>query len=243
MRNIFFNLFFIIGFLSYSQEISGVATYSVKTNYSFKNIKNQQKKELLKSIFNNLDVVNDRKFQLLFYNNESIFQGQEGMDVDNSGADFASILMKITGVIYANTKTKEIIQTKNKFDKTFRIRKNIDSLKWILTNEKIVLGNYVCYKAILTQEAGKKNETIAWYTSEIPINIGPQGFYGLPGFIVLLQDDIFIYYLENINFELSKMQKRIISTPTKGLEVSLKQYDSIYKLMRKRKDLMEYGRY
>lgn len=243
MKTIFFNFFFISSFFCFSQEISGVATYGVKTNYTFKNIENEQEKEVLKKIFNKLDVVDERKFELLFINDESIFQGQKGIVADNSRVDFANILARITGTIYANTKTKEIIQTKEKFDKTFRIIKSIDSLKWVLTNEKIKLGNYICYKAILNKEAHKKNETIAWYTMEIPINIGPKGYCGLPGFIVLLQDDIFIYSLEKINFNLSKKQKGKIFKPTNGLEVSLKQYDSIYKVMRKRKDLIERERY
>ena len=235
-------VFYFFSHVVLSQKNNGIATYDVKTNFTFKNVNSEKEKALLEKIFKESDKTTT-KFELLFKDKESLFYGKKQLSKNNNKIDLASIKAKIIGSIYVNLKIKKIIQRTEEFGEIFLINKNTDSYQWELTNEKIKLGNYTCYKAILKHKEKQINETIAWYTPDIPINIGPLGYSGLPGFIVMLQDDIFVYTLNNIQFKLSEKEKRKIQKPKKGRQVTLREFDSIYKVMTEKEDLLERERY
>ena len=61
------------------------------------------------------------------------------------------------------------------------------------------------------------------------------GYGGLPGFILVLQEDIFTYSLSKLKF-LSDLK---IEKPDSGRLVSEKTYDSIYKEMKRKKEILE----
>src|SRR6218665_698056 len=62
-----------------------------------------------------------------------------------------------------------------------------DNLKynWKITSETKKIQNYTCYKAT-TSFRGNNFE--AWFTPDIPLNIGPWKWYGLPGLILEAYD-------------------------------------------------------
>jgi GLPGLI family protein len=223
----------------FSQNNTGVATYNVQTDFSFDNSLAVNEQAILEKIFKKSGDVSDTKFKLFFKNEESIFFAEKKLNTNDSKIDLTNIKAKIIGNIYINLKTNEIIQEKEKFGKTFLKSKSINNYSWKLTNEKIKLGKYTCYKAVLNKAPNKKNKTIAWYTADLPINFGPLGYCGLPGLIIMLKDDIFIYTIEEIKFNLSKKEEKQILKPENGLKVTFKQYDSIYGLMMEKKDMME----
>jgi GLPGLI family protein len=239
MKNKCLLVFCFFTFISFSQKSEGLAIYNAKTNFKFKNVTKENEKAILKKIFKESGKISKTKFELLFKDKESLFYGKKQLEKNETKIDFVSVKAKLIGNIYVNLKTKEIIQKKEKFGEVFLINKKINSYQWELTNEKIKLGDYICYKAILKHKKKKVNPTFAWYTPDIPINIGPLGYSGLAGFIVMLQDDIFVYTLNKIQFKLSEKEKNRIRKPKKGRKVTLKEFDSIYKLMIRKKDLLE----
>ena len=78
--------------------------------------------------------------------------------------------------------------------------------KWTLTQETKMIGGYLCYKATSPyfnfeswfEDEPKKN-VIAWYTTKIPVSIGPNGYHGLPGLILELQTLTSTIYVKNIS--------------------------------------------
>lgn len=70
---------------------------------------------------------------------------------------------------------------------------------WQLVNNDSVIAGYTCKMA--TCHYGGRNYT-AWYTEEIPIPTGPYKFFGLPGFIVAIEDNT-----RQIQFELTSFKK------------------------------------
>jgi GLPGLI family protein len=70
---------------------------------------------------------------------------------------------------------------------------------WQLVNNDSVIAGYTCKMA--TCHYGGRNYT-AWYTEEIPIPTGPYKFFGLPGFIVAVQDS-----LQQLQFVLTGFKK------------------------------------
>lgn len=235
-------LFFIILISSsnfFSQKYEGIAVYRAKTSYAFSNIEKENEKEMLNKTFKESGEESNINFKLYFKNEQSVFFAEKLLESESDKVDFVSIKAKILGKIYVNLLTKEIVQNKEKFGEIFNIKTNLNNHQWILTKETIKIGNYICYKAILRTKDSKKNKTIAWYSPKFPYRVGPLGYCGLPGLIIVLKDDVFIYTLKKITFNLSKQEEKILFKPKIGKEVSVKEYDSIYKKMRERKDRIE----
>jgi len=83
-----------------------------------------------------------------------------------------------------------------------------NKFEWKLYKEKKQIGEYVCYKAILTdgQELLGYNKDMvieAWYAPELPVPFGPFEFEGLPGLILELKLGVKLYYATSIKFKTS----------------------------------------
>ena len=69
-----------------------------------------------------------------------------------------------------------------------------------------------------------KDVTItAWYSPEIPINQGPENYWGLPGLILEVNDGKTIILCSKI--VLNAKEKVEIKAPTNGDKISQKKYD------------------
>lgn len=66
---------------------------------------------------------------------------------------------------------------------------------WELTDESKKIGNYACYKAISKAHAVP---IVAWYTTDLPFNAGPEKFDGLPGLIVYVGTPYFEWQATSI---------------------------------------------
>lgn len=63
----------------------------------------------------------------------------------------------------------------------------------------------------------------AWYTPEIPVSQGPEGYWGLPGLILEVNDGKTTILCSKV--VLNPKEKADIKAPTSGKEVSQKEYD------------------
>jgi len=76
-------------------------------------------------------------------------------------------------------------------------------------------------------EIPKEIEVTAWYTLQIPINQGPGEYWGLPGLILEINADRTTILCSKIIMNPS--EKEVIKAPSKGKEVSQKEYGEIVK--------------
>jgi GLPGLI family protein len=133
--------------------------------------------------------------------------------------------------------------------KTFNVQNFLTVYKWILSSETKKIGNYLCYKATaiipVTQkekadyeeekveqeksktqffkiEEPKDKILTAWYTPEIPVNQGPDNYWGLPGLILETNDGVTTIICSKIT--LNPKQKTGITIP-KGKDISQKEFD------------------
>jgi GLPGLI family protein len=72
-------------------------------------------------------------------------------------------------------------------------------------------------------ELPKEITITAWYTPEIPVNQGPEGYWGLPGLILEVNDGKTIILCSKV--VLNPKEKAEIKPVTKGKAVSQKEYD------------------
>ncbi|RZJ26153.1 MAG: GLPGLI family protein [Flavobacterium sp.] len=74
-------------------------------------------------------------------------------------------------------------------------------------------------------EMPKEITITAWYTPDIPVNQGPESYWGLPGLILEINDGKTIILCSKI--VINPKDKADIKPPTGGKEVSQKEYDEI----------------
>jgi GLPGLI family protein len=72
-------------------------------------------------------------------------------------------------------------------------------------------------------ELPKEITITAWYTPEIPVSQGPEGYWGLPGLILEVNDGKTIILCSKV--VLNPKEKSEIKAPTKGKVVNQKEYD------------------
>lgn len=101
----------------------------------------------------------------------------------------------------------------------------IPTIKWELSNETKVENDYNLKKATATFRG--RNYT-AWYTLDIPVNVGPWKLHGLPGAIVSVNEDSGRY-----SWQLKDVKKIEVSTIKNPLEnktyavKSIKEYPQL----------------
>ncbi|WP_242202785.1 GLPGLI family protein [Aestuariivivens insulae] len=77
------------------------------------------------------------------------------------------------------------------------------------------------------REPSREVVVTAWYTPQIPINQGPDAYWGLPGLILEVSADRTTILCSKII--LNPSEKETIKMPSKGKEVTQTEYDAIVK--------------
>ena len=76
----------------------------------------------------------------------------------------------------------------------------------------------------------------AWYTPEIPVNQGPENYWGLPGLILEINDGKTVILCSKI--VLNPKEKTVIKAPVKGKVISQKDYDeTVIKKMQEMREM------
>ncbi|UQD55942.1 GLPGLI family protein [Flavobacterium sp. K5-23] len=84
-------------------------------------------------------------------------------------------------------------------------------------------------------EMPKETVVTAWYTPEIPVNQGPDKYWGLPGLILEINDGKTVVLCSKV--VLNPKTKADIKAPTKGKTISQNDYDET--VMKKMKEMQE----
>jgi GLPGLI family protein len=175
------------------------------------------------------------------------------------GVSFSvSVSMSGDGDKYMNTKDKISYTEEDIFGDEFVIKDSLPKIDWQITNETKIIGDYNCLKATYVEPISKNDleayeryqektkngksslfemkkpepKTItAWYTSEIPVSFGPNGVWGLPGLILQLENENYIYFCTKVSIKNNETVK--IKIPNSGKVISKKDYEKYEKKMQK----------
>lgn len=139
--------------------------------------------------------------------------------------------------------------------KEFLIKDDLEHYNWKVTGETKQIGNYTVIKAVLvpkeltaqekeelekqkeelkdTKKTGlfsmisvENNETVAWFTPQIPVSNGPGEFHGLPGLILEVKDGNTIILCSKIEINPEKFK---IDEPKKGKKITLEKFNKLQK--------------
>ncbi len=128
-------------------------------------------------------------FKVLYYDqNESLFKNvlnkSDDLEFNQNGNEIQLVIKVPEIAIYTNSKKNEAIQFQEFLGKDFLISDKLDSRKWKLDPEQKKVLDFTCQKAILQDS---EEGVIAWYTSQIPMSIGPNAYSGLPGLVLAVE--------------------------------------------------------
>ena len=146
-------------------------------------------KDLVQEIINSAQ---NKTFLLTANNQGFLFEEEASIQNDErkkSIEKISSITFSLNSCFYEKKKNQLFLISNNLSIKSKHL------YEWKLVNETKKIDNYTCYKAIyndkfLTRKGEEVNRLItAWYTPEISINYGPNGYIGLPGLILELEYD------------------------------------------------------
>lgn len=169
--------------------------------------------------------------ELIFTSKESIYKTSENGSPDDleMESDDGSIKIKMVSddtedILYKNIKDKKIVHQKGFMGKSFVVSEDLNKNKWKLTNEKIKYLDYECQKAVIEDE---DKFVVAWFTSQLPVQIGPASYHGLPGAILMLNINDGESEIMATSVDLTKLDDKAIFIPSKGKKVSPEEFEKI----------------
>jgi GLPGLI family protein len=126
-----------------------------------------------------------------------------------------------------NLKDQTYLKYMDQMGKTYIVRDSLNAPKWRVMNEIRDILGHMCMKAV-SEDSIKGQKVTAWFASDIPVPIGPEDQFGLPGLILAydINDGMLIVEAEKITFG---EPEEIITQPKKmkGKEVSGAKYQDM----------------
>ena len=208
-----FIIFFSILF-SYGQDFSGEVGYVYKQNIKMKLDSTKYDNETRNKISEFFTSQFEAEYELSFNNHKSLFRKKPKLSMKGE-----SIINNLDA-LFKDIKERKYTHQIELYGKQFLIKDSLASNNWRLTSDKKAIGDFVCYKAIAIDSSN--TETIAWYTTEIPISIGPDKYWGLPGLILEVITNEVHFACNSL-----KLKPKTVKAPRKGKVVNQRTFDSI----------------
>lgn len=209
--------------------------------------------EFQKAVDEAIKKASEKKYSLTFNKTECLFEEEQELSKPQTGSVFVTIDFSGGGKKYLNLKDKITKCEDEIFGKEFLIEEPLKVMEWKLVDETKKIGDYTCQKAeliipvsenelkeyeeflkkdsikpqLFKMEKPQDKKIVAWYTSEIPVALGPNNYWGLPGLILELNEGNMIFLCSKVT--LSNKVKSVINQPSNGKKVSQKEFDEILK--------------
>jgi len=217
--------------LCFTQSTEGVVTYSETIKMKIEVPEGMNEEEFRKMM------PSEQKASktLVFNAQECLYsdapdQALGGTDATfNSGSDDGDVQMDFKIQRPENYQYRDIangkrIESTEFFGRFFLINEEPKRMKWKVSAEQKQVAGYLCQKAVL-QDTARQVE--AWFTPQIPLDIGPGEFADLPCIILQLSMGNGDRTLVAEKVELKTLDKKAIEKPTKGKKVTREAFTKI----------------
>lgn len=242
---------FFVSILAFAQkDFQGKAYYESKTTVDMSSFGGgDMSEERRKQMADRMKSMLEKTYILTFNQSESLYKEEEKLDAPGGGNRWGGMMSSFSGgPQYKNVKNKSLLQEQEFFGKQFLIKDSLPQLNWKMESETKQIGQYMCFKATATKTvsavdfasfrrstnedetekpATKEIQIVAWYTMQIPVNQGPDEYWGLPGLILEVNADRTTILCSKII--LNPEVKEEIKIPSKGKEVGKTEYADIVK--------------
>ncbi len=185
---------------------------------------------------------------LSFNPEQSIYASTDQEDVADSEmeSDDGSVKMTISygdeipEKLYTDLLSKETIHQQGFMNRAFRVSSEQIPYKWKVTTEKIKYLDYECIKATTVN---KDDEiVVAWFTPQIPSSIGPAGFHGLPGAILMASVGETKKEIKATQISIGDLDLPIV-VPSEGQLMSQEEFEKVVTDKRKEMESSNGGSY
>jgi len=235
----------------FAQSFQGRAYYQSKTtvnvDLSGRNIP-EDRKQMIKE---RIKKANEKTFILNFNQLESIYKEDVKLEqpgTSRGGGMRFGMMGGSSENYYKNVKKSTYAVKNDLFGKVFLVKDSLPNLNWQMGSESKKIGKYTVFKATATKTVKRPNmsalfnrnsenkgqeyiekeiQIVAWYSPEIPVNQGPSVYWGLPGLILEVSDDVTTILCSEIS--MNPKEKIDIKAPSKGKVVNQEKYDEIAK--------------
>ena len=169
--------------------------------------------------------------KLTFTESEALYEaagkpgaGDIDMKHEEDGNQVHFVMKMPQNTLYTNLDEETTINKKEFFGRDFLITGKARDCKWKLTGEQKTIGNYVCQKAILQDTS---ENTVAWFSPQIPVSAGPAGYGKLPGMILEMEMENGQRTIAVTGINLKKVSKGDIKAPEGGKKMTQEEFKVI----------------
>lgn len=242
MKHLLFTLF-LAPLLLNAQDFKGRIVYEETIQFKF-DFGGEMEDDLIAKLPTNKKDYSE----LLFTPTQSLYRATEAPEGDKSnnkpmsftsedGANIEIVTKKSSNATHHDIEANQLTQKIDFMSRTFLIQDDLSSLAWKLDGDTKEILGYQCSKATYTKDSTLHE---AWYTTELPLAIGPASFVGLPGAILELSIDNGHRNYTATKIELDKDFSNEITPPKKGKKVTKAEFEKIKEEKLKEMEL-EYG--
>lgn len=156
-------------------------------------------------------------FNLFFTPNESVYK--PGKESGESKPNFWGPGPAQENVVYNNFSTQQFTSQKQVFETQYLIQDSLRKITWKLTNDTRKIAGFNCRKA-----TGIMMDSVfifAFYTDEIMVSGGPEGFNGLPGMILGVAIPRISTTWFATKLELTEVTPKDLAAPSKGRKTNI----------------------
>ncbi|AWV98913.1 GLPGLI family protein [Arcticibacterium luteifluviistationis] len=204
---------------TFAQKRSGTVQYKYtidwKKIYQELSSLSQKEKDRIQLVYT--------KWESTSNNMDLIFNPTESLYTYGTSEEVARYSQRETDyVIYRNFEQKNIIELRETLGKSYLIEDDMPNQQWRIMNDLKEIQGHLCMKAVRTDTV-KNQEIVAWFAADIPVSMGPELCYGLPGLIlgldiddgnVIIEADKLELFDEPIKVELPKKMKGKAISPS-----------------------------
>ena len=192
-----------------------------------------------------------QSFQLFFDQTQSLYKKEEKLD--SPQGERGGMSMRFGGgdgsITHTDLATRKQTSQQELFGKMFLVSKNMKQREWNFTGESKQIGQYTAYEANYvymkaptsfrmsfgnrSKDEEKEKEapekvpvTVSvWFTPDIPISAGPASYFGLPGLVLMAQDDNRVLVCTEVQMNVKDKIK--LEAPRKGQAVTQEEFSKI----------------
>jgi GLPGLI family protein len=240
MKKILFSMGMLFSLLSHAQMKEGKIIYERTMTLQARNFNN-----IDPNIAAQIPRTRTESYELLFSNGQSLYQFLPSAASDDGGTvSGGGFVMRFAGgsndIVYHNFEKGTKVEQRELMDRSFVISDSIRQGSWKLTDETKTILNYTAKKAVsqristrnqMTMENGEMKRTeipdtaqvIAWFTTDIPVSVGPEMQGQLPGAILELDINkgLLVYKAVEIS---PKVNMKNIKEPKDGKRITAAEF-------------------
>ena len=227
LKKSFFLFFSLLAVYTINAQVSGTISYTQTIQLDIKLPDGMELDGFDQAI--SIDKELSFKDQLSVYkdvkNNES---NDQTMTSDDGSFQMTIGMDDSEEIFHTDFSNKQVVHQTGFMGKDFIIESDLEKHKWKLTGEKIKYLDFVCQKAeMVIEEEGKDVNIVAWFTSEIPVPIGPDSYNQLPGAILMISKNDGKLEIKATQVEMNDPATELFELPKKGKNVTQEEYDQI----------------